>query len=160
MPRRHDIIIRRATLDDRARVINQQVQSQDEEASFHESRERGAAIEGVAWDLIHQRGGFILIAEAGGVLIGHVGGATTTDPSPFFNADWQHYALVFDLYVQPSYRRKGIGKALVAQMLHALEALGARRFRIVGLASNPAALALYRGLGFSDYEITLERNVP
>ena len=35
---------------------------------------------------------------------------------------------------------------------------GATRFRIVGLASNPAALALYRELGFSEYEITLERN--
>lgn len=158
MLRSPNITIRRATLDDRARVINQQVQSQDEEASFHASRERGQAIEGVAWDLIHQRGGFILIAEANGVLIGHVGGATTVDPSPFFNSDWQHYALIFDLYVQPTHRRRGIGTALVKYMLEALTALGAKRFRIVGLAGNPSALGLYRKLGFTDYEITLERN--
>jgi len=153
------ITIRRATLDDRDRVVHQQIASQDEEARFHPSRERGEAIAGIAWDLIHQRGGFVLIAEHHGALVGHVGGATTIDPSPFFNADWQHYALIFDLYVLPSYRRKGIGAALVSQMLAALENLGATRFRIVGLASNPAALALYRGLGFADYEVTLERNL-
>ena len=153
------ITIRRATLEDRDRVVRQQIQSQNEEAGFHASRERGEAIEGVAWDLIHQRGGFVLIAEHSGALVGHVGGATTVDPSPFFNADWQHYALIFDLYVQPAYRRKGIGMALVSQMLSVLEKLGATRFRIVGLAGNPAALALYRRLGFRDYEVTLERNL-
>lgn len=153
------ITIRRATPEDRDRVVQQQVLSQDEEASFHISRESGAAIEGMAWDLIHQRGGFVLIAEHSGALIGHVGGATTVDPSPFFNANWQHYALIFDLYVQPAYRRKGVGMALVRQMSDALEALGATRFRIVGLASNPAALALYRRAGFTDYEVTLERNL-
>jgi ribosomal protein S18 acetylase RimI-like enzyme len=153
------VVIRRAHDGDRLRVVAQQIDSQNEEATFHESRVSGEAIAGIAWEMIHQRGGCMLIAEESGELIGHVGGALTRDVSPFFKNNWQEYAMIFDLYVAPNHRRRGIGKAMVQQMMALLKEAGATRFRIVGLAANPAALSLYRACGFFDYEITLEHNI-
>lgn len=152
------LVIRRAEPADKPAVAAQQIDSQNEEARLHPSREVGQKIAGVAWDMIHQRGGCMLIAEDNGKLIGHIGGAITRDASPFFNAAWQEYAMIFDLYVAPSHRRLGIGRLLVKAIMLFLKNAGARRFRIVGLIGNDIALALYRDMGFTDYEVTLERN--
>jgi ribosomal protein S18 acetylase RimI-like enzyme len=155
----NNLIIRTATDADKETVIANQVASQEEEASFHPSRQRGEAIRGVAWEMIHARQGIILVAEQNGQIIGHVGGAHALDASPFFLPEWQHYSLIFDLYILPAHRRKGIGSMLVREMLSRLEASGATRIRIVGLANNPAALALYRAIGFAPYEVTMEKVV-
>jgi len=152
-----NLTIRPATDADKEIVIRNQVASQDEEASLHPSRQRGESIRGVAWDMIHARQGLILLAEIDGRIIGHVGGAHALDTSPFFLPEWQHYSLIFDLYVLPEFRRKKIGSALVREMLRCLENSGATRIRIVGLAGNPAALALYREIGFAPYEVTMEK---
>ncbi len=159
MPPSEAFTIRQATLSDKDRVTAQQIDSQNEEARLHPSRMEGGVISGVAWEMIHSGGGFILIAEKNGELIGHVGGSITRQPSPFFKAQWHEYAMIFDLYVTPAHRRQGIARALVKQMMQVLASRGANHVRIVGLSNNQAALALYRALGFSDYEITLERGL-
>lgn len=152
------ITMRLAESTDRVRVVEQQVASQNEEAGFHPSRTAGEEIKGLAWELIHQRGGFIMLAEENGILIGHAGGALVTDASLFLKPNWHSYGLIFDLYVRPEYRRKQIGSALVKAVMQELTYKGATHFRIVGLSGNDAALNLYRKLGFTDYEVTLERN--
>lgn len=152
------ITIRPATQADRDRVTAQQVASQNEELGFHASRAAGESIKGLAWELIHQRHGFVMIAEENGTLIGHVGGALVNDASLFLKPSWHQYGLIFDLYVQPQHRRRAIGSALVHAVLNQLKTQGAKRFRIVGLSGNMPALNLYRKLGFTDYEVTLELN--
>jgi len=152
-----NLIIRPATDADKEIVVRNQVASQDEEASLHPSRQRGESIRGVAWEMIHARQGLILLAELDGRIIGHVGGAHALDNSPFFLPQWQHYSLIFDLYVLPEFRRQKIGSQLVREMAKRLQDSGATRIRIVGLAGNPAALALYQAMGFTPYEITMEK---
>ncbi len=149
--------IRRATSADHDAVVALQVDSQNEEAALHPSRASGEEVRGVAWEMIHLRQGLMFVAEAEGTLVGHVGGAHVLDSSPFFKPEWRHYGLIFDLYVRPEFRRRGLAKQLVHAISDALLESGAHRLRIVGLANNDAALALYRGLGFSDYEVTLEK---
>jgi ribosomal protein S18 acetylase RimI-like enzyme len=150
---------RLATQADRDCVIAQQVDSQNEEAALHPSRVQGEAIAGVAWDMLHARGGFMIIAERDGALVGHIGGAPVHDGSPFFVDAWRDYALMFDLYVRPEARRAGIGRNLVEAMRKSLQALGVTRLRIVGLSNNVAALALYQSCGFQPYEVTLEQSL-
>lgn len=152
-----NLIIRPATDADKETVIAHQVASQDEEAAFHPSRQSGEAIRGVAWNMIHARAGIVLVAELNGQIIGHVGGAHALDTSPFFLPEWQHYSLIFDLYVLPAFRRQKIGAALVREMTTLLVAAGAKRIRIIGLANNPAALKLYEAAGFAPYEVTMEK---
>ena len=151
--------IRPATLDDKDAVIANQVASQNAEASFHPSRQSGEAIEGTAWSMIHARHGTILVAEYDGAIIGHVGGAHAHDPSPFFLPEWQHYALIFDLYVQPAFRRHKVGLTLVKEMEARLKEAGAKTIRIIALSGNDAAQKLYAEAGFAPYEITMEKCV-
>ena len=48
------------------------------------------------------------------------------------------------LYVHPSYRRQGIGRALVRTVMEAARI----RFRMLRLKTTPAAESFYRSLGF------------
>ena len=153
------LIIRPATDADKEQVIENQVASQNEEASFHPSRQSGEAIKGVAWQMIYARHGVVLVAEHEGAIIGHVGGAHAHDPSPFFLPEWQHYALIFDLFVLPEFRRHHVGAKLVEAMEERLRAAGAKTIRIIALSGNQAAQDLYADAGFRPYEIIMEKRV-
>jgi len=52
------------------------------------------------------------------------------------------------LAVHPEYQGRGIGKALVIDLMRKLGAKGAQRITVNTQSDNPASLALYRTLGF------------
>jgi ribosomal protein S18 acetylase RimI-like enzyme len=54
--------------------------------------------------------------------------------------------------VLPSFRRRGLGAALVVQALHAFASLGTRRVVLEVTAENNAAYLLYQRLGFRKIE--------
>jgi len=61
---------------------------------------------------------------------------------------WQDdTAMLACIFVHPSLRRRGLGKALVSQALQFLEQKGIQRVRLNVFSDNPA-LALYEALGF------------
>lgn len=57
---------------------------------------------------------------------------------------------ILNVGVTPARRRAGVGRALVAQGLEHLYALGARQVYLEVRESNHAARALYRGFGFTE----------
>jgi len=57
-------------------------------------------------------------------------------------------AEILTLAVRPEARRQGLGAALMAGAMAAARARGAAAMFLEVAASNPAALALYRALGF------------
>jgi len=67
---------------------------------------------------------------------------------------WAYTALVgdqgwvFDLVVAPEARRRGWGRAVVATLAHRAADAGSRTLRLMVLAANTGANALYESLGF------------
>jgi ribosomal protein S18 acetylase RimI-like enzyme len=62
----------------------------------------------------------------------------------------------------PAFRGMGLAKAVCGTALHALREAGARRAVVYPVESNPAAMSLYRGLGFETHArtTTLVRTRP
>lgn len=100
--------------------------------------------------------GRIFVAEEDGAVVGFVGVLARVVPEP---DEAQAYAYVSDLVVLPAYRRRGIGRALLERAEVYARGEGARVLRVGVLAKNEAAARLYRGLGFGDYTIQLNKRL-
>lgn len=84
-----------------------------------------------------------LYAEIGGRLVGMVGTSWSD------RLKMRHVAEVYAVYVKPSHRGKGIGKALMRRLLGELKALPQIEKVKLGVTDgNEAAVALYLHLGF------------
>ena len=88
------------------------------------------------WQQASRNGGVLLVAIACGVIVG-LGHA--------------HADRIDALYLLAAYRRRGIGTALLARLLHALHERGIREARFDVVAVNAQAIAFYvaRGRGRS-----------
>lgn len=64
------------------------------------------------------------------------------------------YAYISDYVVLDTYRRQGIGAALLHQAEAYARALGLDTMRLNVLARNQLARDVYAGLGFQEYELT------
>lgn len=78
-----------------------------------------------------------LVAVQDDRVIGYIGSQTVLDESDMMN-----------LAVEAQARRSGVGRALVDALCERLRQRGSRALSLEVRASNDAALALYRGLGF------------
>jgi len=63
---------------------------------------------------------------------------------------------ICDLYVEPPARRRGLGRALVAEARTWLEARGVRRIEVRVSPRNAEAQAFWRGLGFAPFMDVLD----
>ena len=85
--------------------------------------------------------GFILVAEQDCRMIGTVIGV--------MDRGW---GWVQRLAVHPEHRRQGIGRSLTQESERRLVALGAYRVVLLTRRDSPAAMELYRGLGYETWE--------
>jgi len=69
------------------------------------------------------------------------------------------YAELTDLYVEPEFRRRGLGRALIAFAEQLAQARGAAGLIIMTGVGNAAAQALYRAVGYDTYAVALNRKV-
>lgn len=81
---------------------------------------------------------FVALDDAGR-LVGYAVGTVAADEGEILN-----------VAVRESHRRQGVARALMAVLLAALEGRGAGNLYLEVRASNEAALALYRSLGFRE----------
>ncbi len=86
-----------------------------------------------------------LVAEAEGQLLGFAYAA------PFRLRAAYRYTVEDSVYVAPGAVGRGVGRALLGQVLEACAVLGVRQVvAVVGDSGNAASLALHRSLGFTD----------
>ena len=63
-----------------------------------------------------------------------------------------HKAVIWGVYVAPAFRQRGIGRALLQRALTYAAALPGLRRVILGVnTANPAAIALYKSMGFEPF---------
>ena len=112
-----------------------------------------------SWVLkVHEEeGDHVLVAEAEGV--GPVGFVLFRSrvERPLWTP--RRTAIIYDLYVRPDWRRRGIGTALLEEAMKIVMQEGATHVRISVLADNEPALRLYKKLGFREYMITLDKGL-
>jgi GNAT superfamily N-acetyltransferase len=66
-------------------------------------------------------------------------------------------ARVVNVFTDAAWRRHGIARALLQNVLADCEALGVREFN---LGATPDARSLYSSLGFQSYPAEMRRRVP
>lgn len=95
-----------------------------------------------------------LVAELAGRLVGFA--ALRLVPCVFYP---QPHAELTELYVEPAYRRRGIGRALVAYAIERAAAAGASELVLLTGPDNHVAQALYRSLGFGNDDLALHKEL-
>ena len=86
-----------------------------------------------------------LVAEADGRVLGFA------YAGPFRPRAAYRYTVEDSVYVAPDAAGRGVGRALLAQVIAECEALGVRQVvAVIGDSGNLASIGLHRGLGFVD----------
>lgn len=91
-----------------------------------------------------------LLAEVDGQVAGFA--CLRVVPNLFYPAT---YAELTELYVEPPFRRRGVGRALVAHAEELARAQGAQGMKILTGDDNEEGHGLYRAMGYHDDEETV-----
>lgn len=147
----HDLIaLRPATIDDADHVARHAVP----EASERARRDTLAAWVAPRLAAGSYLGTLAIEAATGRVLGG--AGAILLDWGPTRANPGGTLARVNHVFVDPAWRRQGLARRLVADVMARCEALGVREF---ALGATEASRALYGSLGFEPYAAEMRRRV-
>ncbi len=100
---------------------------------------------------------FVLVAEEDGAVVGY---AYAGLEGPDYMALRGPAGVVYDLVVDPTRRREGIGRLLLVSALAALAERGAPRVVLSTAERNEAAQSLFASLGFRRTMIEMTWNPP
>jgi ribosomal protein S18 acetylase RimI-like enzyme len=105
-------------------------------------------------------GGFAVLAERGGALVGYALVALKSSEETELDDTWRAGAQVAEIEtmsVLPSARGQGIGGALLDRIDAELEAAGVRDVLVAAMATNAGAIRLYERRGFRPSMLQLMR---
>lgn len=112
---------------------------------------------GYAWWFsreIERREAVILVARRAERLVGYAYGTVE-------DRDWNRlldtHGAIHDILVAEDARRRGVGRALLSEVVKALEELGAPRIVLSTMVDNEAAQSLFRDLGFRPTMLEMTR---
>lgn len=95
------------------------------------------------WQAVVTQGYPYLIAEIDGAFAGYA------YASSYRSRDGYRWTVEDTVYVQPDFQGRGIGRALLRQLIADCEALGFRQMvAVIGDSTNTASIALHAHLGF------------
>ena len=145
------IRIRACTLDDIDGVIALERQWEQEDIAYGDfnpmSREAYVAI-------LDRFPAYFLVAESDGQLVGYIHASVQRDDPVEVIPAHEPYVAIEDIYVQPGYRDRDIGGALLERIFEVAWQEGIQRF-IVGTLSKETdrILKFYRSHGFTPWRI-------
>lgn len=92
---------------------------------------------------VKERGLPYLVALNGGAIVGYAYAA------PYRLRSAYRYALEDSIYISADFQGRGVGKALLSELIQRCEAWGGRQMiAIIGDSANRASIALHERLGF------------
>jgi GNAT superfamily N-acetyltransferase len=100
-------------------------------------------------------GRVVLFAVAGSERVGLL--AYSLNPNLWHAAD---ACMIEDLYIRPSWRGQGVGRALVTHVMAEAPRRGWAEVSVSTGKDNAAALSLYRGQGLVEECVLLEKHFP
>jgi ribosomal protein S18 acetylase RimI-like enzyme len=106
-----------------------------------------------------RHGGAILVAIDGRRLIGYAAVLTAMSSRDEIDEIEYSYATIRDLAVAEAFRRRGVGRALLARCEDLARVAGARWLRITTLSNNAAALRAYERAGFAPLLSVMEKTL-
>jgi GNAT superfamily N-acetyltransferase len=125
----------------------------DKRAENHELRRDAESVwRRYALKQMRSRNGLVLIAEDSGKPAGYSLNLIKPNIPVFRIRKLGHIA---DLYLEPGYRGKGIGKLLRDEAVRWFRKKGIKHASIAVHALNPASWKIYRKWGFSDYHVEM-----
>lgn len=95
-----------------------------------------------------------LVTEVDGRIVGFAG--LRIIPSVFYP---NLHAELTELFVEPGYRRRGLGRALIAHAEQLARGRGASQLVVLTAADNGPAQALYRSMGFDHEDLALFKDL-
>jgi GNAT superfamily N-acetyltransferase len=95
-----------------------------------------------------------IVAEAGGRIVGFA--ALRLAPCVFYAAS---HAELTELFVEEAYRRRGIGRVLIAHAERLARMSGAAELILLTGPANHEAQAFYRSLGYRDHELSMAKTL-
>ena len=98
----------------------------------------------------------LFVAEVSGKLVGYVMANVSKYPPVFVQ---ERYGAISDAAVTASFRRQGIGEALVAAAAHWFREKGLTRMEMRLLNTNPVSTAFWEKMGFVPYMTTLYKDI-
>ena len=103
-------------------------------------------------------GGIVLVAEDNGRIVGFASGRVETraERERLAVIDFRN-GIVPELYVSPDWRRRGVGRALLARLDQHFRGQGCQASVIEVFAPNDEARTFYRSLGYEERDIWLYR---
>ena len=138
------------------------IELQDFERALESDRVEGASIAGRylldLLDTCQKQSGQLFVAELEGRIAGFVCVWLEREPESYLT-NLAPYGYISDLIVLPAYRWQGLGNELLTQAEAFAKEQGAHTLRINVLARNEGAWAMYRKVGFRDYEIRLLKDL-
>ncbi len=94
---------------------------------------------------IADRNSVLLAAELDSKLVGFLVASVETN-IPVYRLD--RFGFIHDVWVEPSARGHGIGKALAERAVEQFRSMGIKQVRLETAADNPGARALFASCGF------------
>ncbi|MBI1260947.1 MAG: GNAT family N-acetyltransferase [Rhizobiales bacterium] len=157
----NDVVIRLAKPADRATLISLMGELHDAETLLESNRATGAESAESHHDYIESEiaklGGTTFVAEEGGQVVGFLAYTIEEDPGTFVRPERRRHGMIWDISVSAAMRGRGLGRELVSAAEADLATKGVNEMRLYVLANNKRAQALYRELGYGEYEYIMAK---
>ncbi|MCZ6652430.1 MAG: GNAT family N-acetyltransferase [Gemmatimonadetes bacterium] len=108
---------------------------------------------------IRSLGGFCLVAEFEGRLLGCLLAAPESMPGFFVKPECRDYGEIHDIYVVPEAREKGLARKLINEAEDRFRKMGFKQVGLYSLAGNKHSIGTYERLGFEHYEVFMRKNI-
>lgn len=97
-----------------------------------------------------------LVVEKDNKIVGYFRGAI--EPAPAYTSP-KKIGVIYDIYIAEEYRKRGIGEALMKEVLEWFELKNIKNIELSVDARNIAAINFWKKMGFFEYKLRLRRDI-